>query len=43
MNDLGILILVIALFVMWDFVQWGPGSGVYPSSPKSDRMSGGEW
>ena len=43
MSDLGTLIIFITLLVLWDFVKWGPGSGVYPSSPKSDRMNGGGW
>ena len=45
MSEIGIIILILALMFMWDFVQWGPGSNVYPSTSntKSDRMKGGGW
>ena len=45
MSELAFLLLALAVLVLLDFVRFGPGSGVYPStkSNEHDRMSGGGW
>ena len=45
MSEIGIIILILGLLVMWDFVQWGPGSNVYPSTSntKSTHRYGSGW
>lgn len=44
MSELAVLLLALAVLVMLDFVRFGSGSGVYPSTKSGrDRMSGGQW
>jgi len=45
MSEIGIIILILTLLFMWDFVQWGPGSNVYPSNSntKSTHRYGRGW
>ena len=46
-SSIGIVLLVVAIFVLYDLSKYGSGSGVYVRSDDQwkaqERGSGGEW